>query len=153
MKLIYQVDDKPKFGALVVFALQQLLAIMTATLVVPIIINNNTDVIDKFGEGSIGMSSAAALFGAGVGTMEGICGALSGAVMIAGLKNSTANLEKPDSKASTIKISKQLITNFKDRVGSITCREIKGNNSENKVLCSCDDCIKHGVKLVEEFVM
>lgn len=69
MKLIYQVDDKPKFGALVVFALQQLLAIMTATLVVPIIINNNTDLIDKFGEGSIGMSSAAALFGAGVGTL------------------------------------------------------------------------------------
>ena len=92
-------------------------------------------------------------FGAGVGTMEGICGALSGAVMIAGLKNSTANLEKPDSKASTMKISKQLITNFKDRVGSITCREIKGNNPEHKVLCSCDDCIKHGVKLVEEFVM
>ena len=92
-------------------------------------------------------------FGAGVGTMEGICGALSGAVIIAGLKNSTANLEAPNSKASTMKISKQLITNFKDRVGSITCREIKGNNPEHKVLCSCDDCIKHGIKLVEEFVM
>ena len=92
-------------------------------------------------------------FGAGVGTMEGICGALSGAVMIAGLKNSTANLEAPDSKASTMKISKQLLTTFKDRVGSITCREIKGNNPDRKVLCSCDDCIKHGVRLVEEFVM
>ena len=96
---------------------------------------------------------AAEGFGAGVGTMEGICGALSGAVMIAGLKNSTANLEAPDSKASTMKISKQLITNFKDRVGSITCREIKGNNPDHKVLCSCDDCIGHGVKLVEELVM
>ena len=92
-------------------------------------------------------------FGAGVGTMEGICGSLSGAVMIAGLKNSTANLDKPDSKTSTMKISKQLLTNFKDRVGSIICREIKGKNPEHKVLCSCDDCIKHGVKLVEEFVM
>ena len=92
-------------------------------------------------------------FGAGVGTMEGICGALSGAVMIAGLENSTANLEKPDSKASTMKISKQLMTNFKDRVGSITCREIKGNNSDHKVLCSCDDCINHGVTLVEEFIL
>ena len=69
MKLIYQVDDKPKFGALIVFAIQQLLAIMTATLVVPIIINNNADLIEQFGEGSIGMSSAAALFGAGVGTL------------------------------------------------------------------------------------
>lgn len=56
MKMIYQVEDKPKFGALVVFAIQQLLAIMAATLVVPIIVGN-------------GMSSAAALFGAGVGTL------------------------------------------------------------------------------------
>ncbi len=56
MKLIYQVEDKPKFGALIVFAIQQLLAIMAATLVVPMIIGN-------------GMSPAAALFGAGVGTL------------------------------------------------------------------------------------
>ncbi|MCR4651668.1 MAG: uracil-xanthine permease [Lachnospiraceae bacterium] len=56
MKLIYQVEDKVKGGALIVFAIQQLLAIMTATLVVPIIIGN-------------GMSSAAALFGAGCGTL------------------------------------------------------------------------------------
>ena len=92
-------------------------------------------------------------FGAGAGTMEGICGALSGAIMIAGLKNSSGNLEKPDSKASTMKISKQLVTTFKDRVGSLYCCEIKGNNPEKRVLCSCDDCIKHGVKLIEEFVI
>ncbi len=69
MKLIYQVEDKPKFGALIIFAIQQLLAIMTATLVVPIIINSNDVLVEKFGEGGIGMSSAAALFGAGVGTL------------------------------------------------------------------------------------
>ncbi len=56
MKLIYGVNDKPKFGQLIIFAIQQLLAIMTATLVVPVIIGN-------------GMSPAAALFGAGVGTL------------------------------------------------------------------------------------
>ena len=56
MKLIYGVKDKPKFGQLLIFAVQQLLAIMAATLVVPIIIGN-------------GMSSVAALFGAGVGTL------------------------------------------------------------------------------------
>lgn len=56
MKMIFQVEDKPKFGALVAFAIQQLLAIMAATLVVPIIVGND-------------MSSAAALFGAGVGTL------------------------------------------------------------------------------------
>ena len=60
MKLIYGVNDKPKFGQLIIFSLQQLLAIMTATLVVPVVINQacNTN-----------MSSAAALFGAGIGTL------------------------------------------------------------------------------------
>lgn len=56
MKMIYDVNDKPKFQHLIVFAIQQLLAIMTATLVVPVIIGN-------------GMSPAAALFGAGIGTL------------------------------------------------------------------------------------
>ena len=56
MKLVYGIGDKPKFGANIVFAIQQLLAIMTATLVVPVIIGN-------------GMQPAAALFGAGVGTI------------------------------------------------------------------------------------
>lgn len=56
MKLIFQVEDRPKFGQLIIFAIQQLLAIMTATLVVPVIIGH-------------GMDSAAALFGAGVGTL------------------------------------------------------------------------------------
>ena len=73
MKLIYQVEDKPKFGQLVVFALQQLLAIMTATLVVPVIINGGVD--QAIADGKIAwefterMSPAAALFGAGVGTL------------------------------------------------------------------------------------
>ncbi len=56
MKLTYNIQDKPKFGQLIVFAIQQLLAIMAATLVVPIIVGN-------------GMDSAAALFGAGIGTL------------------------------------------------------------------------------------
>ena len=35
MKLVYGVKDKPKFGQLIVFALQQLLAILAATICVP----------------------------------------------------------------------------------------------------------------------
>ena len=56
MNLVYKVNDKPKFGQLIVFALQQLLAILAATIAVPSIIGN-------------GMSQSAALFGAGVGTI------------------------------------------------------------------------------------
>ena len=63
MKLVYQVNDKPTFAKTLVFAIQQLLAIMTATLVVPIIINGNAGLT-----GANAMSPAAALFGAGIGT-------------------------------------------------------------------------------------
>ncbi len=64
MKLIYNTNDKPKFGKLIVFALQQVLAIITATIVVPIITNGNAGL-----EGADAMSPAAALLGAGVGTI------------------------------------------------------------------------------------
>ena len=65
MKLIYGIKDRPKFGQIIVFAIQQLLAIMAATLVVPVIINTS----GSMPLGAPVMSSAAALFGAGVGTL------------------------------------------------------------------------------------
>ncbi|MBQ1681513.1 MAG: uracil-xanthine permease [Agathobacter sp.] len=56
MKMIYNVEDKPGFGQTLVFAFQQILAILAATIAVPAIIGND-------------MSASAALFGAGVGTI------------------------------------------------------------------------------------
>ena len=60
MKLIYGVKDRPKAGQLILFALQQLLAILAATIAVPMQVNATT--------GS-DMSISAALFGAGAGTL------------------------------------------------------------------------------------
>jgi len=56
MNLIYGIKDKPKFGQMLIFAFQQVLAILAATIAVPAIVGN-------------GMSASAALFGAGVGTI------------------------------------------------------------------------------------
>lgn len=59
MKLVYNVDAKPRdigYGKIAIFSLQQLLAILAATIAVPAIIGN-------------GMSQSAALFGAGIGTL------------------------------------------------------------------------------------
>ena len=64
--LLYGVKDRPPFGKIIIFALQQLLAILAATIVVPVIINSNTS---TFGESAAQMSQSAALFGAGVGTL------------------------------------------------------------------------------------
>ncbi len=71
MNLIYGIKDKPKFGQMLVFAIQQLLAIMAATIAVPALINSNDAVLanfPQFAEGA-GMSASAALFGAGIGTI------------------------------------------------------------------------------------
>ena len=54
--LVYGIHDKPRFNQLLIFAFQQLLAIMAATIAVPAIVGN-------------GMSISAALFGAGIGTL------------------------------------------------------------------------------------
>lgn len=56
MKLRYNVEDRPPFGKMVIFALQQLLAILAATIAVPAIVGN-------------GMTASAAMFGAGAGTL------------------------------------------------------------------------------------
>ena len=56
MNLIYKPEDVPKFTNCIVYAFQQLLAIVAATIAVPAIVGN-------------GMTASAALFGAGVGTL------------------------------------------------------------------------------------
>ena len=55
-KLVYDIHEKPPFPQILIFALQQVLAILAATIAVPVIVGN-------------GMSASAALFGAGVGTL------------------------------------------------------------------------------------
>ena len=54
--LVYDIHDKPKFGSMLIFALQQVLAILAATIAVPAIIGLPTQM-------------PAAIFGAGVGTL------------------------------------------------------------------------------------
>ena len=64
MKMIYDVDARPPFGKLVVFSLQQLLAIITATIAVPMVVSSEVDM-----PAALVMNPAAALIGAGFGTI------------------------------------------------------------------------------------
>lgn len=97
------------------------------------------EVLFKAGEG----------FGLGMGGMEGTCGALSGAIMLAGMKNSDGNIENPGTKASTYQLSKELLNQFREKTGSTVCKELKGIETD-KVLCSCPDCIRCGVEVAEK---
>lgn len=90
-------------------------------------------------------------FGAGIGGMEQVCGALSGAVALAGLVNSSG-CSKPTSKGGTYRISKELLRKFQEKNGSVICKELKGLEHK-KVLRSCEGCIQDAAQLVEEIVL
>lgn len=87
--------------------------------------------------------------GLGMGCMEGTCGAVSGACVVAGMKSSTGNLNKPDSKLATYKISKDILKKFEEMNTTVTCKDLKGAET-GKVIRKCPDCIKDAAKILEE---
>ena len=85
----------------------------------------------------------AAGFGSGMGTMEGTCGALVGAVMV-------SSLVSPDGAA--MKNSRAIMPRFKELCGGATiCRDLKGIET-GKVLCSCENCVRNAVLAAEEAI-
>lgn len=91
-------------------------------------------------------------FGAGMGGMQSTCGAVTGILMLAGMKNSSGELmvEKP-TKASTYKLAKELTAKFEEKNTSSICREIKGL-SGGEVLRSCDGCIEDACCILAEHI-
>ena len=82
----------------------------------------------------------AAGFGSGMGTMEGTCGALVGAIMVAGLRTGGEG---------TMALSRKILPRFKELCGATICRELKGVGT-GKVLCSCENCVRNAVLAAEE---
>ena len=79
-------------------------------------------------------------FGSGMGTMEGTCGALVGAIMVAGLRS--------QGKGGAA-LSRSVISRFKELCGATACRDLKGIGT-GKVLCSCEDCVRNAIRAVGE---
>jgi len=91
------------------------------------------DVLGKDEESLLRLGSG---FGSGMGTMEGSCGALVGAVMVSSL------LAKP---GEAMKNTRNIVPRFKELCGAISCRDIKGIGT-GKMLCSCEDCVRNAVR-------
>ena len=88
-------------------------------------------------------------FGLGMGCMDGTCGAVSGAVMLAGFKNSDGYLANPGTKADTYKLSREILKRFEEKNGTIICRELKGIDT-GKVIRTCPGCIEDAVEIAQE---
>lgn len=91
-------------------------------------------------------------FGGGMGGLEATCGAVSGAVMAMGLRQ-----RDDDDAADTYTrgnagpMAKTIVSGFKEKNGSIVCRELKGIGT-GKVLRSCDGCIEDAVRLAAKII-
>jgi len=97
------------------------------------------------------MFRAAEGFGAGMGGKETTCGAVSGAVLLAGLKNSDGAIQEPKSKGSTYKLSGQIVEEFTRKNKSVICKEIKREKT-GEPLRSCDGCIEDAAFLAEQIL-
>lgn len=88
-------------------------------------------------------------FGAGMGGREQTCGALSGAVFVAGMAHSNGDLQNPTSKKETYEVCKKMCDGFMAQCGSGICADIKGR-ATGQPLRSCNDCIKLGIALAAD---
>ena len=77
---------------------------------------------------------------AGMGCMESTCGALIGAVMVAGIVT--------DGKG-TPRISKELLQNFQEKCGATICKDLKGIEN-GAPLCPCPECVRNAVLALGE---
>lgn len=106
---------------------------------------------DKFGLDEDTAYRMAEGFGLGMGMME-VCGALTGAFMLAGCKSSTGIEHPGETKAQTYKLAKTLAAAFKEKNESYLCRELKGV-TDGRVRRSCPGCIADACELVETYLL
>ena len=79
-------------------------------------------------------------YAAGMGCMESTCGALIGAVMVAGILT--------DGKG-TPRVSKELVQSFAGKCGATICKDLKGIGT-GKVLWPCHECVRNAVLVLGE---
>ncbi len=85
--------------------------------------------------------SVGAAFAAGMGNMEGTCGALVGAGIVLGCA-----LPHP---GDAMKAQRRLMTSFQKRCGATQCRLLKGVGAE-RALRQCPDCVSDACEFLEE---
>ena len=97
---------------------------------------------DQTGLSEEALMQIASGFGAGMGNMEATCGALVGAVQMAGLA--------PEGK-NTVRTARALSEVFAQRCGAVRCRDLKGKGT-GAPLCACEDCVRNAILAYGELV-
>lgn len=81
---------------------------------------------DEFGMDRQTALKVSAAFGGGMGRMGEICGAVTGAFMVLGLKHGRTEISDTKSHEKTNRLVKEFTERFKSANGSIVCRKLLG---------------------------
>ncbi len=79
-------------------------------------------------------------FGAGMGRMGHICGAVTGAFMVIGLKHGRLLAEDEETRDKAYGLVREFVQDFESRNGSIICRDLLG----------CDISTAEGLEFAEQ---
>lgn len=82
-------------------------------------------------------------FAAGMGNMEGTCGALVGAGVVLGLINKD--------RAKSVREMRQIISKFQERNGATQCKQLKGADT-GRMLRECPDCVADACEFLEDVI-
>jgi C_GCAxxG_C_C family probable redox protein len=69
---------------------------------------------------------AASVFGAGMGRLGEVCGAVTGALIVIGLKHGQTEVKDKDAKEKTYALVRDFADRFRTREGTLLCRELLG---------------------------
>ena len=92
-------------------------------------------------------------FGGGMGARICTCGAISGAIYLAGFVTSTGNMDDDKtnkSKKASYELAGRITKEFKEMNGTVTCCDLK--DSKGEYFRSCLDCIADVAILVEKYI-
>ncbi len=100
-------------------------------------------------------------FGGGMARRQKVCGAVTGGLMALGMKHGKGLEDADEKKTRTYEISEDFMKAFKERNGSIDCRDILGADMRtekgmeiiqkgNLFKVRCEKCVKDAVELVME---
>lgn len=95
---------------------------------------------DKINLDADTLMMAGAGYAAGMGCMESTCGAVIGAVMVAGFLTEGKG---------TPRIAKKILEDFTVKSGATICKELKGMET-GKVLCECPVCVRNAVLALKD---
>ena len=103
-------------------------------------------------------------FGAGMSRREEVCGAISGGILVIGLKYGRGLKEERTATEQTYKITRELMDRFEQKNGSCICRKLlngcdlmteagqKFFNENNLLNKTCKECVRSAVQILERIL-